>query len=68
MSSGPAARSACYRLYGLVQTRSQRDELFLFVNHVGRRKKQKAHSLEWAFKTPAASYSPTGLPLQYHRP
>ena len=31
-------------------------------------KKQKSHSLEWAFKTPAASYSPTGLPLQYHRP
>ena len=34
----------------------------------GRTKKQKAHSREWAFKTPAASYSPTGLPLQYHRP
>src|SRR5436190_5942563 len=31
-------------------------------------KKQKAHSSEWAFKTPAASYSPTELPLQYHRP
>jgi hypothetical protein len=31
-------------------------------------KKEKAHSDERAFKTPAAFYSPTGLPLQYHRP
>jgi hypothetical protein len=32
------------------------------------RKKMKARSLERAFKTPAASYSPTGLRLQYHWP
>ena len=33
-----------------------------------RPKKMKARSCEWALKTPAASYSPTGLRLQYHRP
>ena len=37
-------------------------------NRTRAEKEKRARSFDRALKTPAASYSPTKLPLQYHRP